>query len=70
MQIFTLDCDTSSDESMLKDNDCIEEIDDTDDKVFNDGMLKSTVIPTQILAHVWQMIYLDYCKCVAFYILA
>ena len=45
--VFTLECDTLSDESTTKRN-CIEEFDDSDDDILNDGMLNAAVIPTQI----------------------
>ena len=47
MTVFTLDCETSSDESSFLSN-SIEEFSDSDDEDSNDGCLKATVIPTQI----------------------
>ena len=48
MANFTLDCETSSDESSFMTNSIEEFSDSSDDDESNDGCLKATVIPTQI----------------------
>ena len=51
MEKFTLECNTSSDESSFCSNN-IEEFTDSDDEDLNDGILQATVIQTQVAKEV------------------
>ena len=55
MANFTLECETSSDESSFMSN-CIEEFSDSSDNdESNDGYLKATIIPTQVASIVYSL---------------